>query len=170
MTKLTAKETLFVEAYLIELQASKAAVAAGYSKKSAREAGYRVLKRPHIEAAVLKAFREREKRTHITQDWVVSELVDNYERAMAAKPVCDTHGKETGVFHYRGALAIKILDMLGRHVGMWRDNDGQRPQPDFVPLEDRLKVLNRERTIDEAENIEWLPSKGNGAATGNGAA
>lgn len=74
MAKLTEKQKRFVTEYLIDLNATQAAIRAGYSPKTAYSMGQRLLKNVEVQAAIQAAMREREARTGITQDWVVREL------------------------------------------------------------------------------------------------
>ena len=71
---LNPKQRRFVQEYLIDLNASKAALRAGYSKKSARSHGPRLMRIPNIAAAIERALAERAERTQITADRVVIEL------------------------------------------------------------------------------------------------
>ena len=72
--KLTKKQQLFVDEYLIDLNATQAAIRAGYSVDTAREIGCENLTKPNIQQAIAKAMAERSKRTGINQDRVVLEL------------------------------------------------------------------------------------------------
>lgn len=74
MTDLTAKQARFVDEYLIDLNATKAAIRAGYSKKTARQAGFENLTKPDIAAAIAEAQTKRSERTGITQDKVLEGL------------------------------------------------------------------------------------------------
>lgn len=71
---LTAKQRRFVEEYLIDLNATQAAIRAGYSKKTAHSVGWENLQKPEIQAAVSEAQAKRTERTGITQDRVLEEL------------------------------------------------------------------------------------------------
>jgi phage terminase small subunit len=71
---LTPKQQAFVDQYLVDLNATNAALRAGYSQKTAYSIGHENLNKPEIAAAVATAMAEREKRTHITQDRVLQEL------------------------------------------------------------------------------------------------
>jgi phage terminase small subunit len=71
---LTDKQQRFVEEYLIDLNATKAAIRAGYSAKTANEQGSRLLANVSVFAAVSAAQEERSKRTAITADQVLQEL------------------------------------------------------------------------------------------------
>ncbi|WP_431509764.1 terminase small subunit [Variovorax sp. DAIF25] len=72
--KLTAKQERFVAEYLVDLNATQAAIRAGYSAKTAGAVGFENLKKPEIAAAIAIAMKAREQRTHITQDRVLQEL------------------------------------------------------------------------------------------------
>lgn len=74
MSKLTAKQQRFVEEYLIDLNATQAAIRAGYSEKTASEQGSRMLGNVKVQAAIQEAQNKRAERTEITQDMVLQEL------------------------------------------------------------------------------------------------
>lgn len=74
MAKLTKKNEVFCEEYLIDLNATQAAIRAGYSVDSAGSIGSELLKKPEIRARVDKAMAERSKRTGINADRVLREL------------------------------------------------------------------------------------------------
>jgi phage terminase small subunit len=71
---LTAKQACFVQEYLIDLNATQAAIRAGYSKKTAYAVGHENLSKPEIADAIAEAQAERATRTQITQDRVLQEL------------------------------------------------------------------------------------------------
>ncbi|MDW9772563.1 terminase small subunit [Sinorhizobium meliloti] len=72
--ELTAKQRAFVREYLVDLNATQAAIRAGYSAKTAKEQGARLLTNVHVAAAVAAAMQLRAKRTEITADRVLQEL------------------------------------------------------------------------------------------------
>ncbi|MGB0697611.1 MAG: terminase small subunit [Rhodospirillaceae bacterium] len=71
---LSPKQQRFVDEYLIDLNATKAAVRAGYSEASASSYGTRLRQTPEIAEAIATALAARAQRTEITQDQVVQEL------------------------------------------------------------------------------------------------
>ena len=71
---LTPKQQRFVDEYLIDLNATQAAIRAGYSAKTAAVIGNENLIKPYIADAIAKAQAERSERTEITQDMVLQEL------------------------------------------------------------------------------------------------
>jgi len=72
--KLTPKQEAFVQEYLVDLNATQAAIRAGYSKRTAYRTGADNLKKPQIATAIAKAKVERAKRVEITADRVLEEL------------------------------------------------------------------------------------------------
>ncbi len=72
--ELTPKQERFVAEYLIDLNATQAAVRAGYSARTAASQGARLLKHGGVARAVQAAQQARAVRTEITQDRVLQEL------------------------------------------------------------------------------------------------
>ena len=73
-TGLTDKQQRFCEEYLIDLNATKAAVRAGYSPDSAYQIGCENLQKPYMQEYIQQLQAERAKRTQVTADQVLSEL------------------------------------------------------------------------------------------------
>lgn len=71
---LTAKQEAFVREYLVDLNATQAAIRAGYSVDTARQTGSENLTKPDIADAIAAAQAERAQRTNITADKVLEEL------------------------------------------------------------------------------------------------
>lgn len=74
MAKMTAKQKRFCDEYLIDLNATQAAIRAGYSEKTAAEQGARLLVNVKVQTYIQKRKSDRERRTEITQDRVLNEL------------------------------------------------------------------------------------------------
>lgn len=147
MAKLTAKQKRFVEEYLIDLNATQAAIRAGYSPNSARDIGSENLTKPDIRARIDEALAERSKRTGINADRVLREIariafvnaadVINFDSATIAEgastddtaaiasvkvktiPTADGEGVEREI---RLADKLKALELCGKHLGMFKDN------------------------------------------------
>lgn len=71
---LTKKQRLFVDEYLIDLNATQAAIRAGYSTRRATEIGYQLLQRPEVAQAIQAAMADRSKRTEVEADYVIRRL------------------------------------------------------------------------------------------------
>lgn len=79
MATLTAKQQRFVAEYLIDLNATQAAIRAGYSERTANVIGPENLAKPCIAAAVAEMQQQRVKRTEVDQDRIVRELINILE-------------------------------------------------------------------------------------------
>lgn len=73
---LTAKQKRFIQEYLIDLNATQAAIRAGYSPKTAEVIGFENLRKPKIEEAIQKAIEKRSERIEITADMVLQRWWD----------------------------------------------------------------------------------------------
>ena len=74
MAKLTAKQQRFCDEYLIDLNATQAAIRAGYSENTAMEQGYQLLQKTSVAEYIAERKQDRIARTEITQDRVLREL------------------------------------------------------------------------------------------------
>ena len=72
---MTPKQARFVEEYLKDLNATQAAIRAGYSKRSAEVTASKLLRNPKVAAAVAEAKAERSELTKIDAAWVLTRLV-----------------------------------------------------------------------------------------------
>lgn len=140
---MTKRQKLFVEEYLIDLNATQAAIRAGYSPETAYSIGSENLKKPEIRARIEKAMAERSKRTGINQDRVLQELAkigfaniidvvdpvtakilpNAKEEDLACIQSIKIKPNEWGI-----EREVKMYDKkaalvdLGRHLGMFKDN------------------------------------------------
>jgi len=73
-SSLNARQARFVEEYLLDLNATQAAIRAGYSERSAEMTGSRLLRNDKVAVAVSTAQGNRSARTEITQDRIMQEL------------------------------------------------------------------------------------------------
>lgn len=85
--RLTPKQQRFVEEYLIDLNATQAAIRAGYSKHTARSVGSENLTKPDIAAAIAEGQQEVAERVDVSQDYVLRNLIEIVERCMERAPV-----------------------------------------------------------------------------------
>ena len=110
---LNAKKNRFVEEYPVDLNATQAAIRAGYSKKTAYSIGQRLLKDVEIQDAIQQAMKDRSERTGITQDKVVEEL--------GKVAFAEAHDYTDADLKYGNKL--KALELLGKHLGMFEKRD-----------------------------------------------
>ena len=140
---MTKKQKRFVEEYLIDLNATQAAIRAGYSPDTAKSIGSENLTKPDLQVRIAKAMAERSKRTGVNADRVVMELakiafvnagdVIDAETATlkpdAAKEdtaaiqsvKVKTFGEDGLEREIKMADKLKALELLGKHLGMFKD-------------------------------------------------
>ena len=157
---LTPKQARFVEEYLLDLNATQAAIRAGYSAKTAEVQGSRLLGNAKIAAAVKKAQEARSERTRIDQDWVIERLVGVYEASMGARPVCGKNGEEKG-FTFNPTAANRALELIGKHKGMFVDRKliGLRRIEDMT--EDELVALLGDNGLERDDSLAGAEPAGN---------
>jgi phage terminase small subunit len=80
---LTAKQQRFVDEYLIDLNATQAAIRAGYSESTARAIGHENLTKPDIAAEIEKRQSLLQEKTEMTQEWVLNKYKELIETAEA---------------------------------------------------------------------------------------
>ena len=93
----------------MDLNATAAAGRAGYSRKTAAQMAYRLLQREDIQTAIQQARDDRQRRTGVTQDYVIEKL-----KEIADKAASDDTGSEL-----KYANKLKALELLGKHVGVF---------------------------------------------------
>lgn len=148
---MTAKQQRFCEEYLIDLNATRAAIRAGYSPKSAKTNGPRLLENAGIRARVEAMMARLSRRTGVSAERVVRELA---RVAFASMPdvvdmrtatlrpeateddraaIASVRVKDGDMFAEREVRMcdkVRALELLGKHLGMFTDNvrvDGAVP-------------------------------------------
>lgn len=143
--KLTDKQQRFVDEYLIDLNATQAAIRAGYSVKTANEQGSQNLAKLSIQQAIAEKMAERSRRTGVNQDRVVLELakiafvkltdiIDEKGKIKDTATEDDLACLEGYKYKYSDtdsgysverevklSSKMKALELLGKHLGMWND-------------------------------------------------
>ena len=146
MAKLTEKQQRFVDEYLIDLNATQAAIRAGYSVKTAQEQSARLLSKVMVQQAIAEQMAERSKRTGVNQDRVVLELAkiafvnaadvinaedatiklsatsDDTAAIQSVKVKIIPTKKGEGIEReVRLNDKLKALELMRKHLGMWND-------------------------------------------------
>lgn len=166
---LNPKQKTFCAEYLIDLNCTKAAERAKYSKKTARSIGQRLLTNVDVQKEIQRLMKEREKRTEITQDRVLEELAilgySNIKDYIAASTKGFIVFKDMDKITEKEARAIesikvnvkegriefklhsktKTIEMIGRHLGMFVDK---------FDVGDELKKILIKRIISDERPLE----------------
>jgi len=131
MRALTARQRRFVDEYLIDLNATRAAVRAGYARRSARQQASRLLAYPHVRAAIQEGQERLAKRARLSARNVLDRLAEIRDAA-AAK----------GQY----AVALRAEELRGRHIGMFAgDKPGRLPRLEEMTEEEILATLGLDK-------------------------
>lgn len=154
--KLTPKQALFVKEYLVDLNATQAAIRAGYSAKTARQIGEENLSKPDIARAIAEQRKGREERTLITADRIlletarlaffdprklfnadgtpkgIHELDDDSAACIGGLKVVTKGNAEMGfgeVLEYKINDKNSALEKLFKHQGLYEQDNRQKNDP-----------------------------------------
>lgn len=134
--KLTKKQEMFVEEYIIDLNATQAAIRAGYSKKTAGQIGEQNLKKLEIQQAINEKLAEKKEKLIMKQDEILERLTQqgrreatDYQVVITEKPVTNEKGDVVAIEKLPEIVevptqnkdVIKALETLGKYYVMWTD-------------------------------------------------
>jgi phage terminase small subunit len=135
------KQEQFCQEYLIDLNATQAAIRAGYSKRAATVQGSRLLTNANVASRIAELQAERSQRTGIEADYVLQGLRQVAERCLQRQPVMEwdyaekrmvqktavsEDGKEVGVFEFDSTGANRAFELLGKHLGVFEKDNKQK--------------------------------------------
>lgn len=126
-TDLNDKQEAFCREYLIDNNATQAAIRAKYSPKTSDQQGHALLKNPKVQKRINELRKEREERVSISADWVLIKAKESFE--FNARQTEDQYGNPKMV---NAAAAAKFLELCGKHVAVkaWDKDPAQEPQKD----------------------------------------
>ena len=124
---LNERQRRFADEYPIDLNATQAAIRAGYSEKTAYSVGHRLLKNVEIQKCIQARLQDRAERTEITQDKVLKEL--------AKIGFADAADYADSQLKYSNK--IKALLLVGKHLGMFE----RREDMDIEDIESTRKEV-----------------------------
>ena len=97
---------MFCEEYLIDLNATQAAIRAGYSKKTASVTACENLTKPNVQEYLQELQAARSERTEITADYVLNTIKETVEECRAENDRSN---------------ALRGCELLGRHLKLFTD-------------------------------------------------
>lgn len=158
MSDLTPKQELFVREYLADLNATQAAIRAGYSERGANKIGPRLLENPAIVAAIDAAKVERSEKTEITARRVLQEIatmafydpaqligtareIGPGDNALEGEGIVSIDGKRYAISGMTSAIDIlKLPEDVRRAIVGWGYD---RNQNFTLKLADKSKALDQ---------------------------
>lgn len=141
--KLTKKQQIFVEEYVKDPNATKAAKKAKYSEKTAKEMGYENLTKPHVAAAVSEKMESIYEK--IDEKWIIENIHKVMVKAFEAGKLAD---------------ANKALEMLAKWKALLTEKNITQTETfeDFIlkmqsKPETPVQVTNEEESVQENVSI-----------------
>lgn len=143
--KIDEREKIFCAEYMIDFNGTRAAIAAGYSKKSAHVLASRLLKKVNIRQRLKQLSTKRVLKAELTEEYIIDGFLEITERCLQRKPVMvfnhvtkkmeqaveiDADGNAQGLWQFDSAGANKALTKLGEHKAMFKNvllGDKNRP-------------------------------------------
>lgn len=147
----------FCREYIIDYIGTQAAIRAGYKPKNAKAQASELLTKPDILARVRELQQEQMERLALNADMVVLELFKTYQKCTELIPALQRNEKtgkyeEAGVYQFDSRGALRALEQLGKHFGMF----GKNTQPADGPGENNL-VEQLLASTGENLNVDDLP-------------
>lgn len=170
--KLTDKQKRFCEEYIVDLNATQAAIRAGYSEKTARFTAAENLTKPNIQTYISELQKQQSKRTEITADRVLEELAaiafsdrskfsyvtNNGVRFTPTEELTDGEKRSiAGIIDGKNGIEIKsydklrALELIGKHIGMFEKNRADQEEPEDDGF---IEALNGTASEDWSEDDE----------------
>lgn len=145
--QLNEKQKKFCNEYLIDLNATQAAIRAGYSKKTAYSMASENLRKPEIQKYIQELQEGIKKRNRISQDEIIQDLIEIKNRCMQNVPVMyfdkvKKEWKQVGaddgepLYKFDSNGANKALDQLCKILGAYeKDNKQTQAQVNITQKE-----------------------------------
>lgn len=129
---LSAKQKRFVAEYLIDLNATQAAIRAGYSRRTAKSIGSENLTKPDVAAAIAAAQGKVSEALELTAEKVLRDLEEVRTKAVTG-----------GQF----APAVRAIELQGKHLGMFVERSENKTDLTLRNAVDRPERESREQWI-----------------------
>lgn len=131
VAKLTAKQEMFCHEYLIDLNATQAAIRAGYSKKTAYIIGFENLRKPKLSKYITELKTKRIEKATIDAAWVLNKAVALHDSCVEAKD---------------NSNAARSLEIVGKHIDILAfDTTVRHTGPEGGPVE-----------VDLSLRVHWI--------------
>lgn len=146
--EMTDKQKMFVKEYMKDLNATQAAVRAGYSEDTARQIGCENLTKPYIQEAIEKEMQERTAKVEIDAEYVLKGLKKVAERCMQEEEVMKYDYEEkcligTGEYKFDSSGANKAFELLGKYLKLFTDKVESNVTIDKSPINELIESIDK---------------------------
>lgn len=157
-SKLSHKMQMFVDEYIVDLNASKACVRAGYATNNPNRLGTDLLRHPLVIKAIDEKLAKRRERMEIKADYLINKLINIIEATEEDNP----------------QAALRAIELAGKSIALWKERQEiSGPDGGAIEMEQRLKEdvadftskLSRlAQSTGTAGVVKFPDRKGNGGA------
>jgi phage terminase small subunit len=156
---LTDQQKAFVDEYVKHFNATKAAISVGYSEKSARSQASQILALDDVSLYLADKLADISKNAEVDATWVTKRFKEISDRCMQAKPVMIREGNEwveSGEYEFDSSGANKATEMLGKIIGVFEKDNGQKRDVVFdttkLSSEELLQVISLSKKANGSNN------------------
>lgn len=153
--KMTEKQKMFCMEYTQDMNATQAAIRAGYSEKTAYSQGHDLLKKPEIKAVIDAILAKRAKDIELDEDWCLRRFKEISDRCMQKEAVMEFDGEEwveSGVWKFDSTGANRATENIAKILGMFID---RKEIKDVTPgRELSIEDMKRLMQLIEAEKAQ----------------
>lgn len=143
-SKLTTRMYVFIDEYMVSMNATKAYVAAGYKNNNPNRGATELLNHPLVKEEIDKRLNEKRERNELSADYVINKLIDIVDSTDRSNP----------------QAALRGLELLGKHLGLYRDRQEiSGPDGEAIAMEQRITEDARDFTNKLKRLGEVVPIK-----------
>ena len=117
--KLTNKQKMFCKEYLIDLNATQAAIRAGYSEKTAKDIGCENLAKPNIQGYIQQLMDKRSQKVEISAEDILNDILETRNTCKEHMLIQGEYGMEIDNTALAGRN--KTNELLGKHLKLFTD-------------------------------------------------
>lgn len=125
------RQMRFIDEFCVDYNQTKAAIRAGYKESNAASQASRLMKNPEVLTAIAEKQKELLESTCLSEEKVICQLQEVLNQCMAATPVMSWDYEEhcyaeTGEYQFDSKGALKAIELLGKHLGMFNKDRNER--------------------------------------------
>ncbi len=144
---------MFCQEYLVDQNATQAAIRAGYSEKTAGSQSHALLQIHEIQQRIEELNAMRLKRVRISADLVLTRVLETIDRCAQAVPVLDADGNETGEYVFKENGVLKGLELLGKNLKLFTERVESGGIPDSAPIKVENTYVSDKEAWDAYQRI-----------------
>lgn len=131
---MTSQQRQFCDEYLIDLNATQAAIRAHYSPQSARSQASQLLDLEEVQKYISERQKKVSDKLAYSLERVLTNFATVFDRCMQGEPVLDFEGNPTGEWKFDANNANRANENMGKHLGFYEKDNEQNKPPVTAPI------------------------------------